>query len=94
MKFQKPVFGQAFQMECPLEGSHPTTYYWRKYETIDMAAETNFTADVHFSASGHVWYVDVVTAEHNGMYVCSAENEKGQEEYVDTTNFFLSVSGT
>ena len=91
--YREPVFGQHFQMECPLEGSPPTIYYWQKYESIDMATETNFTTDVQFVDGGRIWYVDVVTAKLSGMYVCRAENEKGTEVYVDVMNFFLSVSG-
>ena len=91
--YQEPVFGQPFQMECPLVGTPDTLYYWQKYEAIDMATETNFSTDVQFSDSGHVWYVDVVTVEHSGMYVCRAKNGWGEEVYVDTTNFFISVSG-
>lgn len=87
------MFGQVFQLECPLVGSPPTLYYWKKYETIDMSTETSFSADVHFSDSGRFWYVDVITAEHSGMYVCGAQNGIGEAVYVDTTNFFLSVSG-
>ena len=91
--YQEPVFGHPFQMMCPLVGTPDTLYYWQKYKTIDMSTKTNFSTDVQFSDSGQVWYVDVVTAEHSGMYVCRAENRWGEEVYVDTTNFYISVSG-
>ena len=80
-------------MECPLEGSHPTLYYWQKYETIDMATETKFSADVLFEVGGRVWYVDAITEEHSGMYVCSAVNHMGEMVFVDTINFYFSISG-
>ena len=91
--FREPVFGQPFHMECPLVGSPLTLYHWKKYETIDMSTETNFSADVRFSDNGRIWYVDIVTAEHSGMYVCYALNGGEEKPYVDITNFFLSISG-
>ena len=93
VRHEEPVFGQPFKLECPLAGSPPTLYYWQKYETIDMSVQTNFTADVEFSDDGRTWYVDAITAQHSGMYVCSALNERGEEQYDDTINFSLSVSG-
>ena len=90
---REPVFGQPFHMECPLVGSPSTLYHWKKYETVDMSTETNFSADVRFSDNGRIWYVDIVTAEHSGMYVCYALNGGEEKPYVDITNFFLSISG-
>lgn len=80
-------------MECPLTGSPSTLYYWKKYKSIDMSIETNVSADVRFSDNGRIWYVDIITAEHSGMYVCHALDGGEEKEYVDTTNFFLSILG-
>ena len=91
---QQPVYyGQPYQMECPLEGSPPTNYIWKKYETIDMMIETNFSTDVHFEDGGRVWYVAVITDQHSGMYTCSAVNSKGEMVFIDRVDFYLDISG-
>ena len=80
-------------MKCPLEGNPPISYHWERYKTIDMTEPANFSSDVQFMENGRSWYVEVYSEAHNGMYVCQAENEAGNEQFVDTTNFFLSTSG-
>ena len=89
-----PVFGQYFEMKCPVKSSAPgTLYYWQRYTTIDRSTEIDFPMETEFSEDGRVWSTDVLSAEHNGLYVCWAVNKWGEEEYDNVVDFFISVSG-
>ena len=86
------MFGEPFQMRCPLDSSLPgILYYWQRYESIDMSREIGFPVDAEFHEEGRVWSVDVLSLDHNGMYECLAVNEMGEAVFYDTIDFFISV---
>lgn len=80
-------------MKCPLYESSTSIYQWKKFRTVDMTIPISLTDDIVFSENNRSWYVDVLSTAHNGMYVCQIEKSEAVEEYTDTTNFYISISG-
>ena len=83
------VYGEPFHLTCPLKGNPPPVYHWKKYSFPDLTKPINLTDDLSFTEDSCEWSVAFYEEQHNGMYVCYAENALGAAEYVNTGVFYL-----
>ena len=88
-----PVYGEPLIRICPLESNPPAHYSWKRHIDIDInSPELDISTDVKFTNGGRQMEIAAYQPDlHNGLYVCTASNTLGSEEYVDTNLFYLKA---
>lgn len=82
-----PSYGQEVVISCPLEGNPPASYQWYLERSNDISTNGSIAIHAHsylnitLLNNNRTLYFSEFKEEHNGTYICHAENFLAKTTY-------------
>ena len=83
-----PSYGQEVVISCPLEGNPPALYQWYFEKLLNNKSYSDRVPihpgsylNITFLNNNRTLYFNETKEDHNGHYICNAENHLGNKTY-------------